>query len=480
MKKFILISIVVALFAGVGCQKQKFKDSDVLAAYTEGQIIRGDFVEWFTVSKRLRPDTVYTSIRSQEWRLRELFFERMRVKEAGEHPFFNSPDFKMYMSFIEDEHLAGYTNARLRSDLQVDTTIYDISIIMLSLDAVSFEGNKEKAIEAQMPLVNEILEKLRKGENFDGIAMQYSVGDMPEDQARIGWVIRELVESITDKSVYEAIQELRKGRYTTKPIITDDAIYIVKLYDSKRITNKNIVNRTIVKDPMTNQRLAAFIHQNAILEVMEGITSQPDLNFPGRDSNLRNPNEILFEVGDKKYLVDDLNKLLAFVTEKLWMPVSFEETISNERHRFTIDEKKGLVNQWYHNVVMAREGRTREFDQSEEYVTALELFRNAEIDTIYRYMFVLGNYVPTNAELLAYHNEKNRELLANPQTRRYVPSFASVRDDLREEVYNNTKLNNRLSWEERVISENNFKINEEKLVPERPLKPGERPPAPTY
>ena len=89
----------------------------------------------------------------------------------------------------------------------------------------------------------------------------------------------------------------------------------------------------------------------------------------------------------------------------------------------------------------------------------------------------MGNKVLTNAELLAYYNNEYRKNMAGGGA---LPSFASVRDNLREEIYNNTRLNNRLAWEEQVVSEGNFQINEEKLIPEIPLRPGEPPRAPTF
>jgi len=162
---------------------------------------------------------------------------------------------------------------------------------------------------------------------------------------------------------------------------------------------------------------------------------------------------------------------VTFIVDKLNMPMTLEEVLKNEKPQITVEHKRQLVDSLYADRIMANEGRRRGFNELEEFKKPFKYLIDSEIFNLYKFMFVMGAKVPTNAELLERYNKEHRN--------RGV-SFASIRNDLKAEMFNNTRLNNRLEWEAKVLAEANFEINEKKLVPDKPLKPGETPPAPTY
>ncbi len=169
----------------------------------------------------------------------------------------NSKEYKEQLALIEKD-LAG----KIYLSNLVEDKISDESLSNL-YEKYKSEFQSEKEINARHILVddekvaNEIVAKLKKGEDFSKLAQEYS----KEQEASLGWFTKNMMVP----EFGEAAFKMRKGQYSREPIKTQFGYHLIFVDDIR--TSKPMEFEKIAP------QLKAVLTQQATYEVFEEINN---------------------------------------------------------------------------------------------------------------------------------------------------------------------------------------------------------------
>lgn len=137
-----------------------------------------------------------------------------------------------------------------------ETIFGDISakhiLISPEVEDDATDAEKTAAEEEALKLANEIITKLKNGENFDDLAKEYSDD---ESNASNGGKLSDFVHGDMVEEFEEAAKNLETGKYTTKPVKTTYGYHIIYKISQKDKPELKTVKDDIIEE-ISNEKLA--------------------------------------------------------------------------------------------------------------------------------------------------------------------------------------------------------------------------------
>ncbi len=458
MKKlFFLLSLLVLTGAFIGCKCS----SDILATYDNVKITRGQFKEWLQ-DKQFSVDAILKSKKQQKDKLEMMAIENIAIEEAKTENLIETEKYK----FLEDmafesillKHLY---DKQIKDKADFKEPAYHIKQILLRVRDFKIVNNKrvnlsgaelEKVYVDTENRANEIIEKLKNGEKFEELAKLYSDDFSKKNGGDIGYVVKDMLPP----EVAAAIEQNKPG-IVEKPIKTQQGIHIVQLIDTEELTKKNIYK--IIKDEMQAKRLEQLMLRKASNDYIARLMNAPDVQFNEKNCKSKNPNDVIFKVGDSSFTVADLEKRISYFQHK-GSPLS----------KSTLDDAKriDIAKNAFKVALLKREAikeNLQKDDSLQREVTKRKnmLFAKEYMDYIAERGISLtpkeirDEYEKyKDARFTTFVNQKGKQI-------KQIMPFEKVRDQIETMLYRKKRAENLAKWKRDMLHIHKFTIHENEL-----------------
>lgn len=124
------------------------------------------------------------------------------------------------------------------------------------------DEEKEEAKKDALAEANEVITKLKNGEDFDDLAAEYS----DDESVDLGW----FNDGDMEDTLFEAARKLKKGEYTTTPVETSYGYHIILKTDEKEKASLDEVKDTIL-DKLADEKLEddVALQYNTLMKIRE-------------------------------------------------------------------------------------------------------------------------------------------------------------------------------------------------------------------
>lgn len=163
---------------------------------------------------------------------------------------------------LTDDEIKKYYDDNIIGDIKA-------SHILIKVNASDDASNdeKQKAEEKAKKEAENIIKKLKKGEDFAKLAKKYSDD---EATAKNGGDLGYFKSDEMDSNFMDAVKKLKKNEYTKEPVKTQYGYHIIlKVNQKKKPSLKKV--KSEIKDTLSEQKLAIdpALHYNALIEIRE-------------------------------------------------------------------------------------------------------------------------------------------------------------------------------------------------------------------
>lgn len=114
-------------------------------------------------------------------------------------------------------------NNYYKTDIYEELTVRHI-LVLPNAEEDATDAEKQKAEDAAFKKANEILEKVKKGEDFSKLAKEYSEDTGTKEN---GGLYSNFTEANTDSAFYKAAYALKDGEYTLTPVKSQYGYHII-------------------------------------------------------------------------------------------------------------------------------------------------------------------------------------------------------------------------------------------------------------
>lgn len=189
----------------------------------------------------------YSGYASEEDMRNKLILDQKRSKAVEEH----------VQSSIKDKEIEKYYKNNVYGDVKA-------SHILIAPDTTDDMSDKEKeeAKKNALKEANEVITKLKNGEDFAELAKQYS----DDETVDLGW----FNDGDMEDSFFKATLDLKKDKYTITPVETSYGYHIILKTGQKEKASLKEVKDTI-KEKLAKEKLDkdVALQYNALMEIRE-------------------------------------------------------------------------------------------------------------------------------------------------------------------------------------------------------------------
>lgn len=452
---FILFSLFI--FSISGCKMS----GDALAEYNGGKITRGQMYEWLEVRGISKEATVKKKS-IQKTKLRQMVLDALTVQEAIKTGFDKSDDFQKKLSVAQKSFHAGYMQKDFSKNGKFSEEAVAIRLIKFTVqNPRSLNKNNiaagAKEIEAAFKLKNEAalkaLKEIESGVKFEEAAKKYSDDMTNKNGGYAGYITREMREP----EFTEAVFKLNKGEYTKEPIKTGNALYLVLVEDKTTVTDENIDsifkdkgNASVIKKRLVSKGITTLVDK---LKQAQDVTVNLDVIEKGA------PAAVIFKVAERTCTVQELNDHINKIYNKAMLP---------GQKPVDLKTKKDVASRLLSEELLARELIRTNVDKTDAFKKEWSHYYNHILSTEYKNSKISAGLTVTEQEIKEeYDKNKSRSYVKREmQGKKMVQSFyqfSEVKEKIRIVLTNKKKMQSAKAWEEKLLSENSFKINENKL-----------------
>lgn len=460
MKKttIIVIGLVVALNA-ISCKRA----GDALATYKGGQITRGEFYEWLE-ARRMPKDAIIKNKSQQKTNLERFFIEKLIIQEARKAGYEKSEDFQFLKNQAVRNFYGQYMSKLLSTEGKFSEDAAKVSIIKLTAKNYRIDNNKrqnlaggelESAVNEKMEKARSIIGELDKGGSFDELAKKYSDDFSKRKGGDIGYIIA----GMRGEDFSNAVFAVKKGTHTKEPVRIGNAVYVIKVDDTVKLTEDNI--EKVIDDKTQQIGLKRRLAYNAAIRLQDNLLKGKDIVNNTETVAFNNPAAVIYKIGETEYTVANLNKLLDFIMSKrkkmgrVDMPL--EEKMKRELSKRILREE-----------VLMREAKKRGIDKEEKFKKELQYFIDYNLSGTYESEVFLADVKVTPQEV-GEHYKKNlermytRSINEGGKTIKKIIPFGEVSQSIERRLSDEKRAEKRKTWVADMISKNNFKIDESEL-----------------
>ncbi len=460
MKRIIIAAVAgVVLVGGIGCKRA----GDVLATYKDGQITRGDFYAWMDARKMAR-EAILKKKSQQKSNLERFAVEKLAVREAEKAGFDKKEDFIFLKKFAEKNFYSQYMGRLMSEEDDFEEKAAKARIIKLTVKNYRTSNNRREkltdremdaAIEEKMEKARSLVGELEKGVSFEELAKTHSDDYSKRKGGDIGYVI----EGMRGEDFSRAVFSVKPGEFSREPVRSGNAVYIIKVEEVVTLTPKNI--EKVIEDKAQAMGMKRRLVFNSTQRMQDKLLKAKDVENNIDTANLSDGKALLFRVGTGEFMVEDLNRLIAFIEKK-------RKTMGRTAAPMDEKMKRDLARRILREDVLMREARKKGLDKDEEFGRDLDFFIRYNLAGTYETEAVLAGITVAPAEVMEYY-QKNRDRMytrnkkQGAQTVKTVVPFADVKQSIERRLLDMKKSEKRKAWVAELLSKNNFKIDETEL-----------------
>ena len=458
MKRLIFALCILGIVAGfVGCKCS----SDVLATYDGVKITRGQFKEWLE-DKQFSVDAILKSKKQQKDKLEMMAIENIALEEAKKENLFTTDKYKFLEDMAYESILLKHLyNKEIKNKADFTEPAYHIKQILLRVRDFKIVNNKrvglsavelEKAYSEAENRAKEIIGKIKNGEKFEELAKMYSDDFSKKNGGDIGYVVKDMLPP----EVASAIEKSKPG-IVEDPIKTQQGVYIIQLIDKQELIKKNL--NKIIKDEMQAKRLEQILMRRAANSFIEKLMSASDVQFNEKNCKSKNPNDIIFKVGDSSFTVADLEKRISFFQHK-----------GSSLSKVTFDDAKkiDIAKNAFKVALLKREAIKENLQTDKELQKEFEKRKNMLYAKEYMdYIAERGISVSPKEIRDEYEKYKDTRFTTfvnqkGKQVKQILP-FEKVKDQIESMLYRKKRAENLAKWKRDMLHINKFTIHEDEL-----------------
>lgn len=460
MKRIIIAALAgVVLVGGIGCKRA----GDVLATYKDGQITRGDFYAWMDARKMAR-EAILKKKSQQKSNLERFAVEKLAVREAVQAGFDKTEDFIFLKKFAEKNFYSQFMGRLMSEEDDFEEKAAKARIIKLTVKNYRTGNNRREkltekemdaAIEEKMERARSLVGELERGVSFEDLAKANSDDYSKRKGGDIGYVI----EGMRGDDFSRAVFSVKPGEFTREPIRSGNAVYIIKVEEVVTLTPNNI--EKVIEDKAQAMGMKRRLVFNSTQRMQDKLLKAKDVENNIDAANLSDGKALLFRVGTGEFMVEDLNKLIAFIEKK-------RKTMGRAAAPMDERMKRELARRILREDVLMREARKKGVDKDEAFARDLDFFIKYNLAGTYETEAVLAGITVTPAEVMDYY-QKNRDRMytrnkkQGAQTVKTVVPFTDVKQSIERRLLDMKKSEKRKAWVAELLSKNNFKIDESEL-----------------
>ncbi len=467
MKRFyFVLCICVGLFCS-GCNR----DSDTLAVYKNGKITRGDFNEWISINHYKR-ESILENKRQFMDKLKKMAIDRIAVLEAVKNGFDKNEDFKIILGMSTEQQLMKILYQReIIEGMKFEEPVVKISHIYVKVRDFRVEKNKRVKLSDQelssefnksLLKARGILERLKKGEKFELMAKQFSEDFSKRKGGDIGYKISDMLPPAYARVAFT----LEEGEYAKEPVKIfskrpmrlPNGIYIIKVTDKDKLTEKNIDD--IISNKVDAKRLKNILLRRKSQEYILNLMKSDDVQIILEKAVSKNGKDVIFRVGDVVYTVDDLNNRINLFSKKF--------ARARKVSSITDMQKRSLAENMLRFELLKREALKKGIDKDPEYIKNVKM--RGESLLAREYLKTISSYgVEITASELREEYSRNKEkryyrvIGRGKKREKVVEPFNRVKDRIKKVLTNKKKLELVNKWKADMLQAYQFKIDESEL-----------------
>lgn len=462
MKKILCVFIILLIGSVLGCKRE----GDILATYKDGSITRGDFYKWIE-ARRFTKDSVIKSKANQKDKLEKMAVELITIAKAKEAGFDKTDEIQVHRDIAAESLLMQKLyNKEIKEKAQFKepaVRIRQILIRVKDFEVDPKQKNKrvnlskqelEKRNAEAVAKAKEIIEKLKKGENFEQLATQHSEDFSKKKGGDIGFITRDMMPPDFTAAAFS----LKEGEFTKEPVKTSTGIYIIKIEEKEELTEKN--TEKIIKDKGQAMRIKSAMLRNYSKNYIDKLMGASDVKIFENKALSRNNADVLFKVGDKNFTISDLAKRIELR--------QFGGLGNKQKTSITDDQRKSLVKNYFQYEVLKRDAIAKGIDKDPEYMKEMQIRLDGIIAREYMEK-ILGKEVKVTQQEIREEYDKNKDnryfkMINQGKNRVKQPEpFANVKDRIEKNLISTKKVENRKEWTKQILQEYNYKVDESEL-----------------
>lgn len=451
MKKYQWLVLCVVLALG-GCKVK----GDVLATYKEGRITRGEFYDWIE-AKRLNKGEILKSKKYQESKLRMMAIDRLCVAEARKEGLDKSPELKALAEKAEEAQLMDLLYQReIKENTKFSEPAVRIrQIFIKTRDPKQEKGKKpsdaetKKERETAVEKARELIAQIEKGAKFEDLAKQHSADFSKKNGGDIGYILYDMMPAEFSKAAFS----LKEGEYTKEPVILDNGVYILLAEEKEDLSEKQIRK---LKDKNQSTMLLNRFFAKASKDYVDKLMQAEDVVKTLEKATSKNPKDIIFKIGDRAFIVEELNKRLVSQTGK------------KPAEPLTDEKKKAAAENFLKMELLRRVAVAKGFDKDEEYLKKASIGADAILAGEYMKKIGAGNLTVTEKEITDEYNENKDKryysyVKKGNDREKVIEPLAKVRDKIKEMLENKKRSEALKNWKDDILGSNEFAIDMKKL-----------------
>ncbi|MBN2418235.1 MAG: peptidylprolyl isomerase [Deltaproteobacteria bacterium] len=457
--------LLFLLFAGLlsSCSK----DNEILATSSIKDITREDFYNWLD-AKKIEKESIMDSKNKQINLLEKMALELFIMNKANVEGFDKSRRLMILKERTREAILKKYFKKTVTDILTYDEPAIRVSYIILEID--NFKPNpddKSKRIRLEPQEIankiddlllksRDIINKLDKGESFEKLASEFSEDSNKKNGGDMGYIYKEMMPAYFSDPAFR----LNKGEYTKTPVVTPKGIYIIKVTDKTKLTEKNIDN--IIEDRKQRDRIKALLDVRYQKKYLAELEKADDVKFYYKKGNTYSNTDVLFKIGSNEYTITDIEKLI----EKRATPEELDKMYKNGS--IPDNTKFNFVEQCFKNLVWSREALRLGVDKLPEYLKELKE-REINIVVAEYLMSRFSNEIIISDQEIMEEYEKEKEtkysdkVMENGVVVNKPVPLDVVKDEIIDKLKKDFDLQRANNWRKTIFEEYTFKINEAAL-----------------
>ncbi len=453
--RFMLLSLLV--FCMTGCKLSR----DTLAEYNGGKITRGQLYEWLEV-RGISKDATIKKKSIQKSKLRQMALDNLTEQEALKSGFDKSDEFQKKLAGAKRSFYAGFMQKSFSGNTKFNDEAAAIRLVKLNIQTSKIENKKSKemtgkelenAVNAKKEIALKAIKEYESGVKFEDVAKKYSEDFTGKNGGFAGYITRDMREPEFTAAVFN----MKKGEYTKEPLKIGNSFYVVLLEDKAAITDENI--ESVIKDKNNSTAMKKRLIARSITSRVDQLKQDKDVvkNFDLIDKG--NPAAVIFKAGDITCTLKDLNGYIDKIYNKALHP---------DQKPLDSKTKKDLAERLLTEELLARELVRTGLDKKEQFTKEWSHYYRHILSSEYKNNKVLAGITITDQEIKEeYEKNKSRSYVKREMKgKKMVQSFYSfgeVKEKIRLVLTNKKKIQSIREWEEKLLSSNNFTINEKKL-----------------
>jgi hypothetical protein len=443
-----------------GCKR----DSDVLATYNAGKVTRGDFYTWLD-AHHISRDAVLKRKKQQSSKLNTMVMWKLASLEARKAGFDKSEDFKTMADIATESQLVSIVFKR---EIQDKSTFEEPAVklrqIVLNVKNFNMVNNKrvniegpalEKEFEKATQQAREIIGKLAAGENFEDLAKKFSQDFTKSKGGDSGYIIRQMVQPELAKAAFA----LKEGEYSKEPIRLQNSVVIVRIEDTTTLTPDNIED--VIANKVQATRLKNRLVRDSGENYLNTLKTAPDVTVTLENVTNRDKKAVLFKVADTAYTVADLDARIDLITNRIYKDAPAKNKLNDE-------QKKRLADSMLRYVLLSRVAEQKGIVKDPEYIKNVELRRESLLAREYMRQISTANIKITDKEIRDEYdqNKDKRYYTVNRvggKNQKVPQPFGQARERIEKMLTIKKQSTFMNEWKEKIMRENNFKVEESEL-----------------